>query len=146
MCQALASLIGAGLPPRAQDWPKELELYFPYHAHLLEGDGVILYGERPLIPADLRPAVMEILHAGHSGVSTMLERASQALFWPHLKQDLITLCSSCRDCNYMAPSNPAPPPEEPVQPDFPFSHICMDLFQVDHSHLAMVDRFHLHII
>ena len=41
----------------------------------------------------------------------------------------------------MAPSNPAPPPEQPVQPDFPFSHICMDFFQADHTYLAMADRY-----
>ena len=41
----------------------------------------------------------------------------------------------------MAPSNPAPPPEQPVHPDFPFSHICMDFFQADHTYLAMVDRY-----
>ena len=41
----------------------------------------------------------------------------------------------------MAPSNPAPPPEQPVQPDFPFSHICMDFFQVGHTYLAMADRY-----
>ena len=102
---------------------------------------MILYGERPLIPADLRPVIMEILHAGHSGVNTMLKRASQGLFWPHLRQNLITLRSSCQDCTFMAPSNPAPPPEEPVQPDFPFSHILMDFFQVDPTYLAMADRY-----
>ena len=41
----------------------------------------------------------------------------------------------------MAPSNPAPPPEKPVEPDYPFSHICMDFFQVDHSYHAMADRY-----
>ena len=141
VCQSLTSLIRAGLPPGVQDWPKELLPYYPYRTHLLESDGVILCGERPLIPTDLRPEILETLHSGHAGVTTMLERASQALFWPSLKQDLITLRSNCQDCIFMAPSNPAPPPEQPVQPDFPFSHICMDFFQADHSYLAMVDRY-----
>ena len=141
LCQSLTSLIRAGLPPGVQDWPKELLPYYPYRAHLLESDGVILCGERPLIPTDLRPEILETLHSGHAGVTTMLERASQALFWPSLKQDLITLRSNCQDCIFMAPSNPAPPPEQPVHPDFPFSHICMDFFQADHTYLAMVDRY-----
>ena len=141
ICQALTSFMRAGLPSEARDWPKELLPYHPYRAHLLESDGVILCGERPLIPTGLRAEVMETLHAGHAGVTTMLERASQALFWPSLKQDLITLRSTCQDCIFMAPSNPAPPPEQPVQPDFPFSHICMDFFQADHTYLAMADRY-----
>ena len=40
-----------------------------------------------------------------------------------------------------APSNPAPPPSEPVQPDFPFSHIVADFFTVDATYLALADRY-----
>ena len=141
ICQSLTFLIRAGLPPSLQQWPQDLAPYYPYRLNLMVSDGVILYGDRPLIPPDLRQEIMETLHSGHAGVTTMLHRASQSLFWPALKQDLVTMRSSCQDCIYMAPSNPAPPPEQPVQPDFPFSHICMDFFQVGHTYLAMADRY-----
>ena len=101
----------------------------------------MLCGENPLIPPALRPETLEILHAGHSGVSTMLARAKQSLFWPSLHKEIMNLRAHCKECTYIAPSNPALPPEAPVQPDFPFSHICMDFFQVEATYLAIVDRY-----
>ena len=37
--------------------------------------------------------------------------------------------NNIEDCNYKAPSNPAPTPAKPMQHDVPFSNICMDLFK-----------------
>ena len=139
--QTLIELISNGPPVQKSMWPESLLQYFPYRLNLLVVDGIAMCGERPIIPASLRPEVLETLHAGHSGVTTMLAKAAQSLFWPSLKQDLIDLRAHCRDCTYAAPSNPAEPPQPPVQPDFPFSHICMDFFQVDATYLAMADRY-----
>ena len=79
-----------------------------------------------IILTNLGPETMEALHASHSGVTTLLGRESLALLWPPHKQDLITLHSTCQDCIFLAPSNLAPAPEQPVQPDFPFFTDCMD--------------------
>ena len=139
--QLLLQLIRAGLPEEKAAWPEALAPYYPYRRHLIETDGVVLCGERPLLPPSLRPQALEILHAGHSGVTTMMARATQSLFWPSLRQDVLDLRAHCKECIYSAPSNPAPPPEAPVQPDFPFSHICMDFFQVEATYLAISDRY-----
>ena len=71
----------------------------------------------------------------------MLSRASQCFFWPGMKGDIMATRAACRPCTIQAPSNPPPPPSSPVQPDFPFSHICMDFFSVDASYLAVADRY-----
>ena len=139
--QDLATLIGNGAPEDKSAWPASLVEYHPYRSSLLVLDGVVMCGERPVIPAPLRSEVLETLHAGHAGVTTMLAKATQAIFWPSLRQDLIDVRAHCRDCTYAAPSNPAEPPQPPVEPDFPFSHICMDFFQVDATYLAIADRY-----
>ena len=41
----------------------------------------------------------------------------------------------------MSPSNPAPPPTAPETPDFPFSHLCIDFFQVEATYPAIADRY-----
>ena len=106
---------------------------------LLIIDDVVLCGERPFIPASLRQEVLSHLHAAHSGNSTMMSRASQSLFWPGMKQDII---STRAHCTRQAPPNPNQPPESPIQPDFPFSHCCMDFFMVEGiTYLALVDRY-----
>ena len=67
-------------------------------------------------------------------------RTKATLFWPKLRQDVIDIRAHCQDCMYMSPSNPAPPPTAPADPDFPFSHLCMDFFQVEATYLATADH------
>ena len=141
LCQELLALLRTGLPEDKVDWPPNLVQYFPHRASLITTDGVIMCGERPLIPADLRPEVLEHLHGAHHGVTRMLSRASQSVFWPGLKADVIAHREGCRACNLHAPSQPAPPPALPIQPDYPFSHVVADFFQVDTTYLAMADRY-----
>ena len=72
----------------------------------------------------------------------MFSRASQSLFWPNMRQEIMATRSLCTPCTKSAPSNPNLPPEQPVQPDFPFSHCCMDFFAVEgKTYLALVDRY-----
>jgi hypothetical protein len=139
--KSLIELIQSGMPEEKAAWPETLTPYHPYRRHLIVVEGVVLCGERPLVPPDLRPEVLEILHAGHSGVSTMLARAGQSLFWPNLRQDVLDVRAHCKECLYTAPSNPAQPPHAPVEPSFPFSHICIDFFQVEATYLAIADRY-----
>ena len=140
-CQALVELMAPGLPEDKQLWPESLHPYYTYRHHLVYTDGVILCGERPLIPTSLRLEVLEHLHGAHHCVTNMLARATQAVFWPGMKADVTAHRANCRSCTVRAPSNPAPPPTEPEQPDFPFSHIVADFFQVDATYLAVADRY-----
>ena len=101
---------------------------------------MVVYGERPLIPASLRPQVLDILHAGHSGASTMKHRSAQSVFWPGITAEIEQKRASCRACVYRAPSQAAQPPQSPAVPEYPFAQICCDFFQVNGvSYLATVD-------
>jgi hypothetical protein len=141
LCQTLLQLLAVGLPEDKQDWPESVQSYFPFRHNLISADGVIMCGERPLIPADLREEVLQHLHAAHHGVTRMLSRAAQSVWWPGLKAAITAQRGQCSGCVHRAPSNPAPPPADPVQPEFPFSHIVADFFQVDGTYLAMADRY-----
>ena len=141
-CQDLIQLLAGGAPEAREEWPDHLLPYYPYRQHLLTVDGVILCGERPLIPPQLRPELAQHLHAAHQGVTKMLSRAAQSVFWPGMKADLTAHREQCKGCTMRAPSNPAPPPSEPTQPDFPFSHVVADFFSIDAgTFLAMADRY-----
>ena len=90
-------------------------------------------------PADLRQEVLKVIHAGHAGVTIMLNKATQSFFWPKLCQDIIDIRAHCKDCMYMSPSNQAPPLTAPENPDFSFSHLCIDFFQIEFTYLAIDD-------
>ena len=140
--QELLALMKTGPPASKDAWPAELHPYFQYRLNLQIIDDLIFCGDRPLIPTGMRDEILSHLHAAHSGSTTMLSRATQSVFWPGMKQDIITTRAHCIPCTKIAPSNPEQPPHPPVQPDFPFSHCCMDFFTVEgRNYLALVDRY-----
>ena len=141
-CQGLQQILAGGASEAREDWPENLLPYYPYRHQLMVIDGVILCGERPLIPPGLRLEVVQHLHAAHQGVTKMMSRAAQSVFWPGMKAEITAHREQCRGCVLRAPSNPAPPPSEPTQPDFPFSHVVADFFTIDAgTYLAMADRY-----
>ena len=138
----LLAFIKGGLPASVKDWPATLHPYHPYRHNLQIVDDLVLCGDRPLIPVSLRDEVLQHLHAAHSGSTTMSSRATQSVFWPGMSQEITSTRAHCTPCTRSAPSNPAQPAHPPTQPDFPFSHCCMDFFQVGgRNYLAMVDRY-----
>jgi hypothetical protein len=71
----------------------------------------------------------------------MMTRAAQSLFWPNMKQDMLDVRANCQSCIYNASSNPALQLRVPALPDFLFSPICKDCFQVEAMYLAVVDGY-----
>ena len=141
ICQQLIKMISDGMPEEKESWHRDLWQYYSWRKQLLVMEGVILCGDRPLIPAGLRAQVLDILHAGHAGTSSMQARTTQAMFWPGMSQDIAERRAGCRECTYRAPSQPAQQPQAPTVPDHPFSHVCMDFFHLDGYYLAVCDRF-----
>jgi len=140
--QDLITFLRTGALEDKSTWPENLRPYHAFQHNLQVVDEVVLYADRPLILVPLRPQILEHLHAAHSGVTAMYGRACQAVFWPNLKQDNIDTRLGCRARTAVAPSNPAMPPSEPTQPDYPFSHCCADFFTYKNgTYLGMVDRY-----
>ena len=54
-------------------------------------------GTRVVIPNKLRPAILQELHASHSGSSRMKELARSYVWWPGLDKDLEELSKSCSE-------------------------------------------------
>ena len=138
----LAELIRTGLPEIREDWPEHLREYFAYRKHLSSQVPMIMYKQRLVVPTELRKAVLEVLHSGHGGVSSMLLRAGDSVWWPGLNSDVEATRQSCHSCDVATPSLPAAPPVPPSSPAYPFEKICADYFSYGgHKYLVVVDRF-----
>jgi hypothetical protein len=140
--QLLHSAILAGLSHDSKDWDQQLLPYFR-HRHLLTTIGpVVLINDRPVIPRSLRPRVIDHLHSGHPGLSTMCQRMASSLYWPDYKLDLTKSKLSCSTCRSTAPSNPALPPSPPSTPMYPFQSIVCDFFSLSgRTYDAVADRY-----
>ena len=140
--QKLSDLIEFGFPESKSNLPEAIKPYFQLKDDLSSVDGVILYGDRLLIPTSLRQNVLSTLHSAHQGTDRMLARADSSVFWPGITKDIKDIRNGCAHCNRNAPSNPSAPPTPPIQPAYPFQCICADYFTLGEvTYLVIVDRY-----
>lgn len=140
--QELVTTIENGTPAAIQHLLPSIREWFPYIQNISTIDGVICRGERIVVPTELRPACLSALHAAHQGISGMTAWAEASLFWPGITRDIADTRNRCATCNGNAPSQPAMPSTTPVEPEYPFQHICADFFHHEGvTYLVLVDRF-----
>ena len=105
-------------------------------------DGVVVYKGRAVVPTSLRETVLEILHSAHQGVSGMYRRAEACVYWPGMMEAITGVRIRCESCHRVAPSQPAPPPTNLPEPQYPFELIAADYCSFQgHTYLVTVDRY-----
>ncbi|XP_050515486.1 uncharacterized protein K02A2.6-like [Diabrotica virgifera virgifera] len=60
---------------------------------------VIMRGQRVVIPTKLRNKILTELHTAHFGIVRMKSLARSYCWWPHIDQDIESLCKNCLECN-----------------------------------------------
>ena len=109
--------------------PAKIKPYMRYGGSIYElYDGVVMLGERIIVPVSLRKQVLHLLHAAHQGVDRMKGRASGAVYWPGMVADIEKERAGCTACHKMAKSNQSLPPYPPPDPEYPFQYIAADYF------------------
>ena len=122
--------------------PDGLRQYWRVRESLRVLDGVAMYGDRTIIPQGLRQEVLVVLHSAHQGVTGMTLRAERSVFWPGITNDIQVTRDRCLTCHKNAPSQAKLPPVDPVIPQYPFEHVCMDYMTLHgHNYGVFVDRF-----
>ena len=61
-------------------------------------DGLVLRGERLVIPKDLQAEVLDAAHQGHPGRDSMLQQLRVSVWWPGLAKDMRNYVDSCVAC------------------------------------------------
>ena len=138
----LVSLIANNETDDKDKWPADAADFYPARSHLTCQGNVVFYKDRIVIPTSLRKTVLNILHSGHSGVSSMMMRAADSVWWPGLQTSLENTRQLCESCDKSAPSQPAAPPTPLPSPSYPFELICADYFAfMGNKYLVIADRF-----
>ena len=78
--QALKKVVQSRWPAVKNSLPADLGPYFQIHNELVVQDGLILRGDRLIIPKVLRKSMMESLHASHQGIEATLRRARESMY------------------------------------------------------------------
>ena len=82
--QQLISVIKQGWPESKDQLPKHLIPYFDLHDILTIQYGIVLKGERLVIPPSMRHEIKQHLHVSHLGKDSMLRKAQEVIYWPGL--------------------------------------------------------------
>ena len=135
-------LIRNGFPDTKTELTPGTQSYWKVRELLTEHEGIIYMGERVVVPATLRDRVLSTLHSAHQGTTSMRLRAEKQMYWPNMAADIAATRNACTTCDAVFPSQSSEPPITPIQPQYPFQHICSDYFSVaGHNFCLVVDRF-----
>ena len=85
VCQKVVEYCKIGWPDRSR-LSGVIKKFYPVSSELCVEKGLVLHGNRLVIPAALRPQVLKQLHEGHQGIKKCRERAKQAVWWPGLSK------------------------------------------------------------
>ena len=69
-------------------------------------DGLILNGDRIIIPEALRSQILDALHTEHQGETKCLLLARESVFWPGITNGIKQLVKDCNRCNKYQPEQP----------------------------------------
>ena len=140
--QELQQIIIEGFPPECQQLSTHLRPYHRLASSLYCLDGVVISGNRIVVPPSLRRPVLEALHAAHQGVSAMNARAADCVYWPNITLDIQRIRDECSHCHRIAKSHPMQPPSDSAPPEYPFQKICTDYFSFNNNdYVVIVDRY-----
>ena len=94
---------------------------------LSQVDGVLLRGQRIVIPASLRNRVVELAHEGHQGIVKTKQRLRSKVWWPGIDKQAEQFCRNCVDCMSISQPNAPQPLSMTKFPSKPWSFLSADL-------------------
>ena len=126
ICSKLKEFCGEGWPEK-HCLRSALLPYWQYRGEITVQQGILMKGDRVIIPSALRLDVLDKIHTGHQGIQKCRERAKSGVWWPGLSkqiEDLVRECSTCikTKVNRVEPMIPSKLPERPWQ------KVATDLF------------------
>lgn len=135
-------ILVAGWPERRSHCPAQAKPFWSVRDDLAEANGLLLYGERVVVPMSLRREVMEAVHEGHFGELKCVQRARSAVYWPGCDDQIRNMVASCSTCQLHRHKNPAPSLHPVKLPSHPFQMLSADHFQFEGANfLLAVDAY-----
>lgn len=81
-----------------RDLTPQEEPYFLVREQLTVIDGLLLLGNRYILPEDIRRPVLRLAHEGHPGREAFLDMLRTRVWWPGLNKDAIAFAEQCGVC------------------------------------------------
>ena len=124
------------------DTDKDLHPYYYLRECLSVQDGIILKGEKIIIPMSMRPQIKRLLHASHLGTESMQRRARELIYWPGMNDEIKQLAENCDICQRSSPRQQKEPMIPHEIPQNPWQIVATDLFSYKgRDYIVIVDFY-----
>ena len=131
-----------GWPKHEKDVPNSLRELYAHRGMLSVTDGLLVFGNRIVIPVANRPEILNRIHDGHQGITKSLERARLGVWWPGLTADVKRIVSVCEHCQTARPTQRKEPLLPTPLPQGPWQRVGADLCQFKGmDYLVMADYY-----
>ena len=138
----LRKMINNGWPDKSKSIPHLIQPYFAVRDELSVQDGIVLKGNKVVIPSSQRARLIQQGHRGHPGIPRTTERLRDIAFWPSLADDVEEALKTCATCHSLASHQPKESMIVPPVPDLPWTYISADVFEWNNTHyLVVVDSY-----
>ncbi len=104
-------------------------------------EGVLLCGNRLVVPMSLRRETMEGIHDGHFDETKSVLRAKSAVYWPGWEDQVKNMAASCVVCQENRCRNPKQPLYPVCLPDYAFQMVSADIFHFEGCQLSSASGF-----
>ena len=130
-----------GWPHQRRHVPRLARRYWDFRDELSTDDGMLLKGQRLIIPAELQEEYLSHLHEGHLSASKVQENAKQHMYWTVIDADIEDYTKQCQE--YIKRSQVAKEPLQPHDiPEGPWRKLGIDYFTFDgNSYVLICDYF-----
>ena len=73
--------------------------YYNNRRELTIQDGLILKGDRIIVPSTMRKEILSSIHHGHQVIETIKNRARSAVYWPNINKllEVVRCCDACQE-------------------------------------------------
>ena len=131
-----------GWPKNKNDINPTTMPYFNIRDEISVANGLVLKGERIIVPLSMRNEMKQIIHSGHQGIEKCKARAREALYWPGMSAeiaDIVSACSTCQEHHNYQQCEELLKHEVPREP---WIKVGADLFTLKRkNYLLVVDYF-----
>ena len=141
ICQSIKRYCKEGWPERKHIDDSVIPFWNTRGSISMDNDGLLLYGQRIIVPTSLRKEALQRIHNGHQGIQHSQLRAKISVWWPGISTDIDNTVKQCPSC-----AKNLSPRKEPMIimdiPDYPWQTVAADLFNLNgENYLVIVDYF-----
>nr|XP_042908526.1 uncharacterized protein K02A2.6-like [Parasteatoda tepidariorum] len=139
-CNMLINYASQGWPEKNQIVPSCLP-FWPLRYEISIQNGLLMRGNRIIVPNRLRQEILGKIHEGHMGINKCRALANSAVYWPGISKQIEELVRDCPSCIQEA-KNCSEPLKPTSFPQRPWEIVAMDLFKLHAEWYLLVTDFY----